>query len=235
MLVNKFKFAASLTALLFSSCLAVSTAQPIQIGADGNIGAGMGNVFGGIGDNNRLGVQVAPANPAMADQLGLPKGVGMVLKFVPKNSAAGKAGLKNNDILIEIGGKKVAQDPQEFSKLINGIKTGDKVDAVVVRKGKQETIKGITLPDVPAQGLGARGGIGAPGGIGGLGGIGGIQGGGGRVIINGVEIPAGNGGVIMMNGDGRIFINGVEVGPNGAPMTPPPAPKKKEVLPPGNA
>ena len=58
-------------------------------------------------------------------------------------------GLKNNDILLELGGKKVASQPSEFLKALNEFKTGDKVDAVVLRKGKRETVKDVTLPDVP--------------------------------------------------------------------------------------
>lgn len=101
---------------------------------------------------NRLGVRLEkPSDPLIA-QLGLAAGKGQVLAEVRDNSAAAKAGLKALDILIELNGKDVSSNQAEFIKALNAIKTGEAVDAVVLRKGKRETIKGITLPDAPAAG-----------------------------------------------------------------------------------
>src|SRR5437660_287970 len=63
---------------------------------------------------------------------------------------AAKAGLKTHDILLELGGKAVPSEVGDFMKALNEFKTGDKVDAIVLRKGKKETVKGVTLPEVPA-------------------------------------------------------------------------------------
>ncbi len=83
-----------------------------------------------------------------------------MLHNVKADSAAAKAGLKNHDILLELGSKKVSSQVNEFVKVLNEFKTGDKVAAVVVRKGKKETVKDVTLPEVPkANPFGIPGGI----------------------------------------------------------------------------
>jgi C-terminal processing protease CtpA/Prc len=98
---------------------------------------------------NRLGAGLSQPEDTLVDQLGLARGEGLVLTDVKPDSAADKAGLKKNDILLEIGGKKVAGQPGEFLKVLNEFKTGDKLEALVLRRGKKETVKDVTLPDVP--------------------------------------------------------------------------------------
>jgi membrane-associated protease RseP (regulator of RpoE activity) len=66
---------------------------------------------------------------------------------VPADSVAGKAGIRPNDILLEIGGKAVPSNFPDFQKVLSGIKADTPVDFVVLRKGKKETIKGVKLPE----------------------------------------------------------------------------------------
>lgn len=114
-----------------------------------------GDFFGQA--SNRLGASLQPPSPVLVDQLDLPKDQGMVLSEVKKDSAADKAGLKPRDILLELGGKPVPSKTREFMKVLNDIKTNEPVDAVVLRKGKKEMIKGVKLPDAPALGPGFPG------------------------------------------------------------------------------
>jgi hypothetical protein len=99
----------------------------------------------------RLGVAVEKLSPVLIEQLDLPKNQGLVIGEITADSAASKAGLKPNDILLEIGGKPVAADVVEFRKQLAEIKTGDAIDALILRKGKRETIKGIKLPEPKAE------------------------------------------------------------------------------------
>lgn len=119
---------------------------------------------GGQQEDARLGSAIEKPSTVLADQLDLPKGQGMVLSNVKADSAAAKAGLKTNDILLEINGKSVPSDEAEYYKLINDIKPGAAVDAVVLRKGKKETVKNVTLPegkaDAGVPGLRLRNGAG---------------------------------------------------------------------------
>ncbi len=98
-------------------------------------------------ERGRLGVRVAPPSPALADQLDLPRNQGLVIEGVQPDSAASKAGLKDHDILLELNGKAVPTNPMEFAAMVNDIKANTPVDAVVLRKGKKETVKGISLPE----------------------------------------------------------------------------------------
>jgi beta-lactamase regulating signal transducer with metallopeptidase domain len=125
-----------------------------------------GMMPGFFGHHARLGVQVSKPSDALVDQLDLPKDQGQVIEQVIPDSAAAKAGLKRHDVLLELNGKAVPADYQEFVKEVAEIKADAKVDAVVLRKGKKEMVKGITLPDAkpePVAGFGFPGG--QPGGF----------------------------------------------------------------------
>jgi beta-lactamase regulating signal transducer with metallopeptidase domain len=122
---------------------------------------GKPRAFAGFGQG-RLGVSVESPSAALREQLDLPEDQGLVITQVIKDSAAAKAGLKANDILLELNGKDVSADASGLPKTIEGIKSGTKIDAVVLRKGKKVNVKGITLGDAVR-----------PGGRGGLPGVGG--------------------------------------------------------------
>jgi membrane-associated protease RseP (regulator of RpoE activity) len=100
---------------------------------------------------NRLGAVLQQPIPALVDQLDLPKDQGVVIEKLKEDSAAGKAGLKANDILLELDGKTVPSKVDEFVKMLNDIKPDTPVDATVLRKGKRETVKGIKLPVMKAE------------------------------------------------------------------------------------
>ena len=123
---------------------------------------GMGGFsFGG---HSRLGVMVHSPSEALVDQLDLPKGQGLVIGQVIPDTPAAKAGLKPNDILLELGGKAVPNNQGEFVRQVQEIKADAKVDAVVLRKGKKETIKDLTLPEEKQpRGFGFGGGAGQGG------------------------------------------------------------------------
>lgn len=95
----------------------------------------------------RLGAHVEPPSATLAEQLDLPKGRGLVLKEVLPDSAAEKAGLKPHDILLELNGEKVPNEVAGLKRLMADIKPDTAVEAVVLRKGKTEKIKGLKLPE----------------------------------------------------------------------------------------
>lgn len=95
----------------------------------------------------RLGAHVEPPSATLAEQLDLPKGRGLVLKEVLPDSAAEKAGLKPHDILLELNGEKVPNEVAGLKRLMADIKPDAAVEAVVLRKGKTEKIKGLKLPE----------------------------------------------------------------------------------------
>jgi hypothetical protein len=102
-----------------------------------------------VPSHGRLGVMIAPPSPTIVDQFGLEKDRGLVIMEVRPDSPAAKAGLKAHDILVEFNGKPVSASGEDFAKQVEEIKADAKVDAVVFRKGKKETVKDITLPEAP--------------------------------------------------------------------------------------
>jgi membrane-associated protease RseP (regulator of RpoE activity) len=96
----------------------------------------------------RLGAHVDAVSPDLADQLDLPKGQGLVVRTVVPNSAAAKAGLKTNDVLLEVNGKSVPSNVGELARQLADVKADATIDIVVLRKGKKETIKDVKLPEV---------------------------------------------------------------------------------------
>jgi hypothetical protein len=101
-------------------------------------------------EEERLGVQAQKPGATLVEQLDLPKGQGLVVAEVEKDSAAARAGVKQHDILLEVNGKAVPSDVPELRKLLGDVKADAPVDVVVLRKGKKETLKGLTLPEAKA-------------------------------------------------------------------------------------
>jgi membrane-associated protease RseP (regulator of RpoE activity) len=83
----------------------------------------------------RLGVSADPLPAKKAADLGLAKNVGLVVTAVEVNTPAGKAGVKRDDILAEIGGKPVPADPAALRKLVQELPKGDQLTLVVFRDG----------------------------------------------------------------------------------------------------
>jgi beta-lactamase regulating signal transducer with metallopeptidase domain len=99
------------------------------------------------GGRGRLGIFYSPPSETLAEQLNLPDKEGIVITDVAKGSAAEKAGLKAHDILLEIDGHPVPRDGAELSKFVKGLKADKELEAVVLRKGQKETIKGLKLAE----------------------------------------------------------------------------------------
>lgn len=100
----------------------------------------------GPAPQNRLGVRVQVPDDALIAQLGLAEGNGLVLAEVSEGAAA-KAGFQNNDILLKLAGKDVSSTPIEFITALDAIKADTPIDAIILRDGKEQTIKGIKLPE----------------------------------------------------------------------------------------
>jgi hypothetical protein len=164
---------------------------PGEFGRFGGGGIGGGAPFGGSdlfggSHQGRLGALVERPNSALADQLDLPKDTGLILQEVRPDSPAAKAGLKTHDVLLELNGKPVPNDPAKFVRMFNDVKADTKLDVVVLRKGRKEIIRGLTLPEAKDVGRGP-----GRGGFGGVAPPGGFPGGGGGAGFAGVPGPGG--------------------------------------------
>jgi membrane-associated protease RseP (regulator of RpoE activity) len=132
----------------------------------------------GARPESRLGVGVSKPGPTLVEQLDLPRGQGLTLEEVRPDSAAARAGMKPHDILLEIDGKPVSNEPADFARQLAAIPAGKEVEALVLRRGKRESLKGLKLPQARQARPGVRLGVNGfdtlpdlPGGFGALGGI----------------------------------------------------------------
>jgi beta-lactamase regulating signal transducer with metallopeptidase domain len=115
------------------------------------LGEAIGNNFLWHNRNEgRLGIEVQKPSAVLAEQLDLPEGEGLVIQHVLPQSAAAKGGLKANDVLLEFNGKPVPNDVAKFVRMLREVKADTPVDAMVLRKGKRRTIKGLSLPEAKA-------------------------------------------------------------------------------------
>src|SRR5262249_1971811 len=55
-----------------------------------------------------------------------------------------------HDVLLEYNGKMVSNEPESLMKMVKETKADTAISVVVLRKGKKETIKGITLSEAKA-------------------------------------------------------------------------------------
>ena len=85
-----------------------------------------------------LGILATDINATMQQALGLPEGI--LVQQVKEGSAAEKAGILTSDIITKIGNKDIKTITDiDLSKDL--YKSGETVDIVLIRSGKEQTIK----------------------------------------------------------------------------------------------
>jgi len=83
-----------------------------------------------------LGVETSELPSVVADQLGLPKGFGLVVDYVVPDGPAATAGVQQNDIL-KMFNDQILTEPDQLSKLIRSNPEGTSVTLTVLRKGAE--------------------------------------------------------------------------------------------------
>ena len=86
-----------------------------------------------------LGVHTSPPSEALAKQLKLPAGLGLMIESVEENTAAAKAGLKPYDVLQKLD-KQLLANTEQFTVLIRSHKPGDEVKLTLIREGKSQVV-----------------------------------------------------------------------------------------------
>jgi hypothetical protein len=99
-----------------------------------------------------LGVGVEEASEALASQLNLAPGVGLVVIYVTPDSPATKAGLEKNDVLVEFDHQALVH-PAQLRKLVQVRKEGDTVELVFYRAGKKQSVSATLGKAPPGFGL----------------------------------------------------------------------------------
>ena len=96
-----------------------------------------------------LGVGIQPVTEDIASALNLPPNRGEIISRVEPGEPGDKAGLKQGDVVVAVGGKEVTPD-QTLSFLVAGQQPGSRVPLDVLRDGRRQTIT-VTLGTRPAE------------------------------------------------------------------------------------
>ncbi len=86
-----------------------------------------------------LGVQVRELGEQLGAYFGAKDG-GALVESVVEDSPAAKAGFQAGDVILALGGEPVA-DPDDVITTVRGMAKGDQLEAKVLRKGKEMTLK----------------------------------------------------------------------------------------------
>jgi serine protease Do len=104
-----------------------------------------------------LGVETSQVPTVVSEQLGLSKGLGLVVEYVVPNSPAATAGIQQNDILKMLN-DQILIEPSQLRKLLQTFSDGTDVTLTVLRKGQEQkvTVK-LTKKERPQRHSGAPG------------------------------------------------------------------------------
>jgi len=129
------------------------------IGPGGNVGIGLAipsnmakDIYAQLKESGEvvrgfLGVQGNDVEPGMGEYFGLDKDKGVVIVSVVEDSPAEKAGMKQDDVVVELEGQPIS-DWNEFRNRVAMYKPGSEVRIAVIRDGKRKPLT-VTLDKRP--------------------------------------------------------------------------------------
>src|SRR6266487_5929138 len=86
-----------------------------------------------------LGVETSQVPPVVSEQLGLGKGLGLVVDYVEPNSPAAAGGVQQNDILKMLN-DQILIEPSQLRKLLQTFSHGADVTLTILRKGQEQKV-----------------------------------------------------------------------------------------------
>jgi len=92
------------------------------------------------GERKYIGVELQALNPELADFFGVEDGSGLLIAKVTEDGPAEKAGLKVGDVIVQAN-EKPMPSPDKLQRLIQSLKTGDKIKLEVIRNKKKMKIE----------------------------------------------------------------------------------------------
>jgi serine protease Do len=87
-----------------------------------------------------IGISFHPSDPALLRTYGAPDGGVFVEQVRPSNGPAARAGVKPEDVIVEINGQPIS-DGDQLIDLVASIPVGTTVPIVVVRGGQRQTLR----------------------------------------------------------------------------------------------
>lgn len=102
-----------------------------------------------------LGVNIQPLNDDIAAGLGLPKDKGEIVANVEAGGPASRAGVKQGDVIVKVGGQDVTYD-NSLQFIVSNTPIGTTVPIEIIRNGQRQTLR-ATVGERPSdQVLAAR-------------------------------------------------------------------------------
>src|SRR5438552_9255032 len=86
-----------------------------------------------------LGVETSQVPTVVIEQLGLSKGLGLVVEYVLPDSPAAAAGVQQNDILKMLN-DQILIEPSQLRKLLQTFSDGADVTLTILRKGQEQKV-----------------------------------------------------------------------------------------------
>jgi serine protease Do len=104
----------------------------------------------GVVHRGYLGVQVKDVdNPELAKKLGLPDTQGVVVASAFENTPAAKAGLKDGDVIVALGGKPV-KDGRALQTVVTGLPVNKPAEVTIYRDGKKQNLQ-VVIEEQPKE------------------------------------------------------------------------------------
>ena len=86
-----------------------------------------------------LGVETSQVPTVVSEQLGLSKGLGLVVEYVVPDGPAAAAGIQQNDILKMLN-DQILIEPSQLRKLLQTFSDGADVTLTILRKGQEQKV-----------------------------------------------------------------------------------------------
>jgi serine protease Do len=86
-----------------------------------------------------LGVETSQVPSVVSEQLGLAKGLGLVVEYVVPDGPAAAAGIQQNDILKMLN-DQILIEPSQLRKLLQTFSEGTEVTLTILRKGQEQKV-----------------------------------------------------------------------------------------------
>jgi serine protease Do len=104
----------------------------------------------GVVHRGYLGVQVKDVdNPELAKKLGLPDAQGVIVASAFENTPAAKAGLKDGDVIVALGGKAI-KDGRELQTTVTGLPVNKPAEVTIYRDGKKQALQ-VVIEEQPKE------------------------------------------------------------------------------------
>ncbi|GGE73466.1 Do family serine endopeptidase [Sphingomonas prati] len=103
-----------------------------------------------------LGVGIQPIDDNIAESLGLPKNVGELIRSVEPGYAAARAGIRQGDVVVKIGGTEITPD-STLSYTVANLPIGSRVPIELIRNGQRTTVTAVIGERPPEDQLASAG------------------------------------------------------------------------------